>query len=305
MVKILNILKKPFRFIFYRSKHSFIKLTTERYLNLYRPSSYPYLSGDTLRRFSHHVYDETSKNSKLKIKNGDTVFVKIEFLREFLLTVNKKFSNTNYKVISHNDDTEVNSDLIGDIDYSNINLWSQNLNILENRNTFFIPIGLENRRFLKNGRLHSFNKFTKLNLTKKYLVTSNFNSNTNLKYRYPIEKLFNSINYVETKKFKSEIYLEELSKYKFAICPAGNGLDTHRIWESLFVNTIPITIKDNFSQNLVNNNIPCLVLETWEDFLKFTPNDLINIYDEYLDKFDFKVNVSFDYWWNRIQSKAF
>jgi len=305
IIKIRNILKKPFRFIFYRSKNIFIKLTTERYVNVYRPSSYPYLSGDTLRRFSDHVYDETSKYSKLKIKNNDIVFVKIEFLREFLLTVNKKFSNTNYSVISHNHDTEVNSDLIGDINYSNINLWTQNLNILENKNTFIMPIGIENRRFLKNGRIHNFNQATKSNLGKKYLVTSNFNSNTNIKYRYPIEKFFNTISYVDTSKFTSEEYLQKLSNYKFAICPAGNGLDTHRIWESIFVDTIPVTIKNNFSQNLVNNNIPCLILKTWEDFLKFTQKDLNSIYDEYLEKFDFKINVSFDHWWNRIRNEPF
>jgi len=299
--KILHNLKKPFRFIFYRSRASFLNLTINKYTNLFRPSSYPYLTGDTLRKFCDHIYDETSKKKDYKIKDGDVVFVNSEYLYDFLTTVNHKHLKTKFKIVSHNNDTEINSQLLQHTDYSNVQIWAQNLTSLEDDNLNMLPIGFENRRFLKNGKLKDIKKAQFNQLNKSFLVTSNFNSNTNLKIRYPIEVLFNSVNFVDTQKFNTKEYLQNLSKYKFSICPSGNGVDTHRVWESLFVNTIPVVIKDEFSSNLVNNNIPCLVLNKWEDFLNFDQQTLSNIYEDYVNKFIFREFLSFEFWWQKVK----
>jgi hypothetical protein len=37
-----------------------------------------------------------------------------------------------------------------------------------------------------------------------------------------------------------EKYLYDLRNSRFAVCPEGNGIDTHRLWESLYVGCIPI-----------------------------------------------------------------
>lgn len=299
--KILQKLKKPFKFVFYRSRASFLKFTTDRYVHLFRPSSYPYLSGDTLRKFSDHIYDETSKKKEYKINDGDVVFVNSEYLCDFLKYVNIKHSKTKFKIVAHNNDTEINSQLIQHIDYSNVQIWAQNLTSLENENLNMLPIGFENRRFLKNGKLKFIKNVQFNKIEKSYLVTSNFNSNTNYKIRYPIEVLFNSVDFVDTKKYNTKEYLQNLSKYKFSICPSGNGVDTHRIWESLFVNTIPVVIKDNFSSNLVKNDIPCLVLNKWEDFLQFDQQTLSNIYEDFVNRYFFREFLSFEFWWHRIK----
>jgi hypothetical protein len=35
-------------------------------------------------------------------------------------------------------------------------------------------------------------------------------------------------------------YIRALREHQFVIAPEGNGIDTHRIWEALYVGTIPI-----------------------------------------------------------------
>jgi hypothetical protein len=35
-------------------------------------------------------------------------------------------------------------------------------------------------------------------------------------------------------------YLEELRRHRFSLAPPGNGLDTHRAWESLYLGTLPL-----------------------------------------------------------------
>ena len=53
-------------FFFKKLKIRFFWLTLERFPSLFRPSSKPFVSGDTFRKFSDHIFDETkSLNPKL------------------------------------------------------------------------------------------------------------------------------------------------------------------------------------------------------------------------------------------------
>jgi len=57
-------------------------------------------------------------------------------------------------------------------------------------------------------------------------------------------------------------YLRELSEHRFCLCIRGNGLDTHRFWESLYLGVIPVIINnnttscDNFVRYLRDLDIP-------------------------------------------------
>jgi hypothetical protein len=58
-----------------------------------------------------------------------------------------------------------------------------------------------------------------------------------------------------------------LSQYQFCICPEGNGLDTHRLWEALYVKTVPIVLKSVFSEIIKNTTgLPIVILDSWDDF---------------------------------------
>jgi hypothetical protein len=60
--------------------------------------------------------------------------------------------------------------------------------------------------------------------------------------------------------------ITRLSTYKFCICPEGNGVDTHRLWEALYLKTIPIVIKSEFTEILEYNKIPLVILNNWNEF---------------------------------------
>ena len=88
-------------------------------------------------------------------------------------------------------------------------------------------------------------------------------------------------------------YFIELASHKYAICPRGNGLDTHRLWECLYLNTIPIVIKDDFP-NITN--LPIIILNNWDELdinklsLTYTKQILskltINYYKESIRKYE-------------------
>ena len=78
--------------------------------------------------------------------------------------------------------------------------------------------------------------------------------------------------------------LKRLKDYEFCICPEGNGVDTHRLWEAIYLKTIPIVVKSEFTNILIKNNIPVVVLENWSEL------DV-----EKLQYHDYNFTESFDY----------
>jgi hypothetical protein len=62
-------------------------------------------------------------------------------------------------------------------------------------------------------------------------------------------------------------YYALLSKYKFCICPEGNGADTHRFWEALYVKTVPIVLNSPYIEVIRTQfpHLPIVVLQSWKE----------------------------------------
>jgi len=88
-----------------------------------------------------------------------------------------------------------------------------------------------------------------------------------------------------------DTYLDNLYNHKFIISPVGVGMDTHRLWESLYMNCIPIEKRNK--NNKFYEDLPICFVNEWEE---------INI--DFLDKeFDRITNshwnlekLNFEYW---------
>ena len=287
---IKNIIKK--------SQIRFFWITLERFPNLFRPSSKPYLSGDTLRNFSDHIFDESKTIEPKNIKDKDIVFVNTDVIDIFFDTVFHEIKN-DFILITHNSDVNIKSSHLERIDSRVIHWFAQNLSIKNNEKISLIPIGLENLRRLKHGRKKWFSDPKK---EKTKFILSSFNEFTNFEKRGKINSIFKDNNLIDIKKYeKVHEYFNNLKDYRFMICPEGNGLDTHRIWEGILLNTFPILKNSNFTQILNNEGIPAIYIEKWEDLNDLKEEDLNKIYQN-LFKTNTKECILFDYWKNRINS---
>ena len=203
---IKNIIKK--------SKIRFFWITLERFPNLFRPSSKPYLSGDTLRNFSDHIFDESKSIDPKNIKNKDIVFVNTDVIDIFFKTIFQEIKN-DFVLITHNSDVNIESSHLEIIDSRVIHWFAQNLNIENKEKVSLIPIGLENLRRLKHGRRKWFSDPKK---EKTKFILSSFNEFTNYKKRGEINSTFRDNNLIDVKKYeKVEDYFSNLQDYRFII----------------------------------------------------------------------------------------
>jgi hypothetical protein len=58
-------------------------------------------------------------------------------------------------------------------------------------------------------------------------------------------------------------YLSAMARHRFCLCPRGNGLDSHRIWEALYLDCIPIIVKADWIA--AYSGLPLLLLGSWEE----------------------------------------
>ena len=60
-----------------------------------------------------------------------------------------------------------------------------------------------------------------------------------------------------------EEFATTLASYKFAIAPVGNGIDTHRLWECILTNTVPI-VQDAFCNRVFSKIWPMIIVGRYE-----------------------------------------
>ena len=94
-------------------------------------------------------------------------------------------------------------------------------------------------------------------------------------------------------------YIDKIYNHKFVLSPEGNGTDTHRTWEILYLKSIPIE-KRNIN-NQFFTDLPICFVDDWEEITEDFLNkeyDRINSIKWNLEKLDF------NYWKNKILSNV-
>lgn len=281
----------------------FQKYTTLKYPGLYRPSSFPYVSGDGFRKLANHIFDETGSLNPDKVKKGQIVFLKTE-LKEIYFNHYHSLIKFPYYLISHNSDESIEEKDLKFIDDNVIHWFAMKLNVKSNSKISPLPSGLENARFRNNGKISNFQSALDNNKNKKTnKILSSFNPNTNFIVRNYLLNIAEKHPDVEILRFDDRLeYLKMLSTFEFNLCPEGNNYESHRIWESLLFGTTPIVVKNRINENFFNLGVPMLMVDDWRELNELTIDDLrimnkINSNKNYLDF------VLFEFWKNFIYSK--
>jgi hypothetical protein len=219
------------------------------------------------------------------VNKYDNIFVKTDDLLHFYQKLSNSSINLNNKIIiTHNSDYEINLNYIHFL--NNIKKqYSQNC-LISHKNLEAIPIGIENCLWFNHEILHKIR--IRNDIKKEKNIYFMFSLTTHFSRNECYEKLKDKLEW--NNKLTKEEYFIELKKHKYAICPRGNGLDTHRIWECFYLDVIPIMlIKDHIKID----NLPIIYLNDWNDLDNF--NITQNFKNIKLSK------ITFDYYVKKLQ----
>ena len=160
----------------------------------------------------------------------------------------------------------------------NVDVWMNNIQFDKN-NLHFLPMGRDFR---------SISVFSDYPPTgeKEQLCYCNFSINTHsIRPKvYDVVKDKPFIKCEHMGQFRSygisrTQFFHELSTSKFCICPRGNAFDTFRMWDSMYVGTIPIVVKEAYFHDLLNE-LPILFLDDYDQFADLDEDFLEQTYQQ-------------------------
>lgn len=145
---------------------------------------------------------------------------------------------------------------------------------------YFVPIGLANDDWTHGQKEIFYQVYLQTRKWKKTKgIFCSFNEET-FDYRKELKKelenrsLFSGYHHIQKE------FWEEMAQYKYVLCPRGNGFDTHRFWEALWLGCIPVVINNYYTQPPGNTNFYDNFLSYLRgkyNFLEITSNDMQEI----------------------------
>lgn len=206
----------------------------------WRRNSHPYISGDAFADYVDYVYEppRCRNFNKVSLQDARSIFVRSDRLQELLSRHRSDIQAS--VIISGNSDYEFHS-LPVDIPSSVKAFFLQNSFVSDNVRFFSIPIGIENFRWGVNGNprfirdrggiKHSkpkalFGPFGKTHRTRE-IVARDFGDRSE-HWDFVMERM------------KPQDFDKLSRKYSHVAAVRGNGVDTHRLWESLYRGITPI-----------------------------------------------------------------
>ena len=92
------------------------------------------------------------------------------------------------------------------------------------------------------------------------------------------------------------------NQYQFVLSPRGNGIDCHRTWELFLAGAIVITKTSPLDSVFLENNLPVVILNNWEELNENLDEKLKLWYEKYIhltSKENIFPKMTFNYWMNK------
>jgi len=142
--------------------------------------------------------------------------------------------------------------------------FAQNVDVQDPRLTP-IPIGLERVRWYPQLRKHDTIISTP-RTERDGLLYLNVNTKI-VSQREALYEWFGGQDWVTAERGHNGLdfphYCRQLARHKFVLCPDGNGMDTHRAWEALYLGAYPVVSRHVFT-DFFAGGLPFLVVDGWE-----------------------------------------
>lgn len=265
-----------------------------------RPSSEPFVSGDTFRAHCKFIVDEEATTIRPEqVEAGDIIFVAKPHLDRFFSVYHPNIRQP-YILLTHNGVEPSPGKFETHLKDRTLYEWfTSNIDREENAKLHAIPLGLENAHWGRNYVEYLTELANHIGKERKYtyLLYANLNVGTFPSERLHVRDLFINCDFCffENKRLAVRDYLERILGAQFTLSPRGYGLDCHRTWEALSLGCVPIVRSSTL--NPLYRDLPIIVIDDWRQVTrKFLESEY-----ERIRRCTYKMEkLTFSYWWNII-----
>jgi hypothetical protein len=199
-----------------------------------------FITGNKFKSLADDFIDQSKPYIDLS-KKPKVIFLYTDWVELFKQCV---LPNIDYEftLITHNADMGIYKKDLDLLEDTRLMKWFGMNCHIKHRKLIPVPIGIANKQW-PHGNEELLQKVIDLNLPKIDRIYCNFDPNTNPSRRMILKdlQLRKDIDF-EHNNLNQEEYWKRLASYKYVISPPGNSVDCHRIWESIYLGTIPICL---------------------------------------------------------------
>lgn len=270
-----------------------------RKIYYWQRNSIPYVSGDAFadsadfQAFPPRF--RVNQNSKSSLSKAKVIFCPSHFARQF---VEENINQISARVLIFGNSDEEFEEPDFKLPSSVRHIFAQNLLTKNSKIISGIPIGIENLRLGNNGRLNLIRTANSSD-TGRVLVGP-FSITHEERKEFQVDELMAEarIEYLDGR-IAPDHYSLLAQQFKFIASPRGNGVDTHRFWETLYRGSIPIVKDSIWRQNFDFLTDYIAVTKTWnlKDILDAVEADIYPKFNPQKIK-----ELWWPYWQSRISA---
>ncbi len=195
--------------------------------------------------------EHCASSERISIKLFVYTHILSNFTKFVLPYLDKSLSYTLYL---HNSDHPFDDSYKQLVDTSYIeHIYAQNIELSkQSRKCSLLPIGIANAMWPHGNIVELYTVMRDTYMFKKEKsIYVNINPSTFAFRQQLLDEIKRTKCWNLSKSKPYADYLRELAQHRFCLCVRGNGIDTHRFWECLYLGVIPVVI-DNASTNCKN-----------------------------------------------------
>lgn len=215
--------------------YSKISNPNELSLNLYK-----YIEIENIN--SHENKSIFYINQEIELADNYWIYAHPETVELLFIELNKIEHLKNLTLMTSQSDMTITKKLFDKKPICITNWYSTNVGYRHD-SLHSIPLGISDSYNINNFSTNHINNYQQTTFDKKIdKLFINFRVNTNTKERQKLVEKLKHKKYVFIDEYSNNpvSYIEKLSKYKYVLCPWGNGIDTYRLWETLMSGSIPV-----------------------------------------------------------------
>jgi hypothetical protein len=249
-----------------------------------RVDSYPFLSSDTYF-FQSDIRIESGDNIRLIIGADESSIIYLNGnlsgdVLTSLIQELKKRRLSFARLIVGDSDYPLEESVLSElkpyfVELYCVNYCEETIGPIKN-----LPLGLESQRYRSAGQIRDFKKLPSYeSLKRPHGILVAWNDDTYINERKMARELLRVSPFVYefSNRVPARLIHKMMRSSKLVACPRGNGIDTHRFWESLYLGALPVILKGNRLSS--QTDWPCLEIDSWQEVNDWTSTYLKDIYE--------------------------
>jgi hypothetical protein len=215
-----------------------------------------FITGNGLAARCRHVLNYEGATVNARGEPG-WWFCKADYVQDFFA---RHAPEEPFVLFTHNGDRSIGAAHAALLERPGLVAWFAANADLRHPKLHAFPLGIANP-YWPHGDVAELRRAQALPLEKTRLFNAAFDVRTNPAER---ERCVRATGLAPSPAQPFPEYLRELGSSLFCIAPSGNGIDTHRAWEALYLRTIPVVTRSVLTEQHLD--LPLVVLDDWSDF---------------------------------------